>query len=151
MRQLPFLILFALALSLGGCASSPTTAVCARVSSFEPRPEFALPQHRKSLRRKIASHPRVSHQVTALQQLPKEDTPEPRPTSTEWWMRENARLGKAIIICRGCLPATTANPSLPKPAVMSSKSDLQATPAGSTNPLEGSIGVETRDQPDPSK
>jgi len=148
MRQLPFFMLFVLALGLGGCASGPTTAVCARVSSFEPRPEFALPQHRKSLRRMTASHHhRVSHQVAALPQRPKDDTPEPRPTSTEWWMRENARLGKAIIICRGCLPATTANASLPKPAALSSQPDLQAIPTGSLNRLEGSIGVETRDQP----
>ena len=141
MRQLPFFILFALALSLGGCASSPP--VCWRVSSFEPRQEFALPPHRKSLRRKIVSHHRVSRQVAALPLLPKDDTPEPRPTSTEWWMRENARVGKAIIICRGCLPATTANASLPRPAVLKLKSDLQALPTGSVNRLEG---VETRDQ-----
>src|SRR5712671_2771794 len=144
MRQLPFFILFALALSLGGCASSPP--VCWQVSSFEQRQEFALPPHRKSLRRKIkiVSHHRVSRQVAALPLLPKDDTPEPRPTSTEWWMRENARLGKAIIICRGCLPATTASASLPKPTVLSSQPDLQAIPTGSLNRLEG---VETRDQP----
>ena len=144
MRQLPFFMLFVLALGLGGCASGPTTAVCARVSSFEPRPEFALLQHHKSLRSRTTSHHRTSHKVASLPQRPKDDTPEPRPTSTEWWMRENARLGKAIIICRGCLPATAANASVPKPAVLSSQPDLQAIPTGSVNRLEG---VETRDLP----
>src|SRR5258707_2056703 len=143
MRQLPFFILLALALGLGGCASSPTTGVCARAPSFEPG-EFALLQHRKSLRSRTMSHHRTSHQVAALPKLPKDDTPEPRPTSTEWWMRENARLGKAIIICRGCLPATTANASLPKPAVLSSQPDLQAIPTGSLNRLER---VETPELP----
>jgi hypothetical protein len=28
---------------------------------------------------------------------------EPRPNSKEWWLRENTRVGKAIIICRVCL------------------------------------------------
>jgi hypothetical protein len=148
MRQLPFVILLALAVSLGGCASSPTVGVCARVSDFAPRQEFALPLHRKKpLRRAAVSHSRALDQVAVLPQLSTGDTAEPRFTSPEWWLRENARLGKAIIICRGCLPVTTANTSLPKPAVLSSKSDLQAIPTGSMNRLEGSIGVETPDQP----
>jgi hypothetical protein len=29
--------------------------------------------------------------------------PEPRPNSKEWWLRENIRVGKAIVICRVCL------------------------------------------------
>ena len=147
MRQLPIFILIALALSLGGCASSPPMGASGRVSNLEPRQEFVVTKHRKSLRRVRLSHHRASHQVAVLPKSPKEDTPEPRPTSTEWWTRENTRLGKAIIICRGCLPAATVNPSPPKPAVLSSKSHLQAISTNSINRLEGSIAVETPDQP----
>jgi hypothetical protein len=146
MRQLPLFMLLALALSLGACASGPPMGASGRVPSFEPRQEFAVTKHRKSLRRVRVFHHRPSHQVAILPKSPKEDIPEPRPTSTEWWTRENTRLGKAIIICRGCFPATTANASVPKPAVLSSQPDLQAIPTGSLNRLEGSIG-ETRDQP----
>jgi hypothetical protein len=147
MRQLPFVILLALAVSLGGCASSPTVGMCARVSDFAPRQEFALPLHRKKpLRRPTASHRRALDQVAVLPQLPTAQTPEPRFTSPEWWLRENARLGKAIIICRGCLPVTTADASLPKPAILSSKPEIQA-PSASTTPASGSSGMETRDRP----
>jgi hypothetical protein len=147
MRQLPFVILLALAVSLGGCASSPTVGMCARVSDFAPRQEFALPLHRKKpLRRPTASHRRALDQVAVLPQLPTAKTPEPRFTSPEWWLRENARLGKAIIICRGCLPVTTADASLPKPAVVSSKPEIRA-PSASTTPAGGSSGMETRDRP----
>ena len=142
MRQLPLFMLLALALSLGACASGPPMGASGRVSTFEPRQEFAVTKHRKSLRRVRVAHHRASHQVAVLPKSPKEETPEPRPTSTEWWTRENTRLGKAIIICRGCLPAASANASLPKPAVLTSKSDLQAIPTGSVNRLEGSIGAD---------
>jgi hypothetical protein len=148
MRQLPFFILLALALSLGGCASSTTTVVYARAPDLGPRQEFAPPSHRnRSVRRITLSHHRPSHQVAVLPKEPKDDASEPRPTSTEWWMRENARLGKAIIICRGCLPSTIANASLSKPAVRSSKSEPPALASTSTNPAERSIVVETQDHP----
>src|SRR5712691_7136216 len=141
MRQLPLFMLLALALSLGACASGPPMGASGRVTSFEPRQEFAVTKHRKSLRRVRMFHHRPSHQAAVLPKSPKEDTPEPRPTSTEWWTRENTRLGKAIIICRGCLPAASADPSPPKPAVLSSKSHLQGISTNSR--LEGSIAVET--------
>jgi hypothetical protein len=147
MRQPTLFTLLALTLSLGACASGPPMGASGRVSSFEPRQEFAATKHRKSLRRVRVFHHRASQQAAILLKSPKEETPEPRPTSTEWWTRENTRLGKAIIICRGCFAAATANASLPKPAVLSSKPDLSAIPTGSLNRLEGSIGVETRDQP----
>jgi hypothetical protein len=147
MRQLLLFILFAVALGLGGCASSPQLGVCAAVSDFMPRREFASPQRHTSLRRKTAFHPRPSHQVAALPKLPKDETPEPRFTSTEWWMRENARLGKAMTICRGCLPVPMASASQPKPAVLSSKSDLQALPTNSIDRFEESISVETQGRP----
>ena len=147
MHPLPFVILLGLAVSLGGCASSPTVGVCARVSDFAPRQEFALPLHRKKpLRRATASHRRALDQAAVLPQLPTGATTEPRFTSPEWWLRENARLGKAIIICRGCLPVTTTDTSLPKPTVLSSKPDIRAA-GTSTTPAGGSSGMETRDRP----
>src|SRR5258706_3508997 len=147
MRQLPLFMLLALALSLGACASGPPMGASGRVSTFEPRQEFAVTKHRKSLRRVRVAHHRASHQVAVFPKLPKEETPEPRPTSTEWWTRENTRIGKAIIICRGCLPGATASASLAKPAVQSSKPDLSAIPTGSINQFEGSVAVETQHQP----
>src|SRR5213593_1489942 len=129
MRQLPFFILLAVPLSLGGCASTPPAGFCARVMDFAPRQEFRRPPLRnKSLRHITASPHRALHPVAASRPL--NDSPEPRFTSAEWWSRENARLAKATTICRGCL-APTANASLTSPTSVSSKSDLEATPTGS--------------------
>jgi hypothetical protein len=145
MRQLPFFMLLALAVSLGGCASSPPSGVCARIAEPDFRhQELAMPSYRnRSLPHMAVRHPKPSHEV-----LPTETTagtPEPRPTSTEWWMRENARLGKAIIICRGCLPAATV--SLPKPAVLSTKPDPHVHPSTVMNGVEGSVAADTLDHP----
>ena len=160
MRQALFFIPAAFALSLAGCASSTTTGVCARVSDSELRPGFAIarvsdlelrpefarrPRNKSPSRHARSHHKSSADQASVLATVPKDDAPEPRPTSTEWWMRENARLGKAIMICQGCLPSSIANASLPKPAVRSSKSELQALPSTSTNPVERSIVVETQD------
>ena len=148
MRQLPIFILLAVAVSLGGCASSATTGICARVSDLDVRHEFVPPLRRsKSPRHMTVPRHRPSHKVAALSTVTKDESPEPRPTSPEWWMRENARLGKAIIICRGCLPASVAIVSTPKPAVL--PSDLQAYPSTSPqstsmNHVEGSIETPAR-------
>ncbi len=145
MRELPFFILLAVPLSLGGCASTPPAGFCARVSDFAPRQEFRRPPLRnKSLRRITASHSKALHHVAASRPL--NDSPEPRFTSAEWWLRENAKLAKATTICRGCL-APTANASLANPTSLSSKSDLYAIPTGSINRFEGSIAVETQSPP----
>jgi len=132
MRQLPLFILLALALSLGGCASSTSAGVCAGVSGLNPRQEFAPSLYReRSVRPSRMSYHEPSHKASVLPKLTKNDTPEPRPTSTEWWTRENARLGRATIICRGCLPVPVATVSLPKPAILSSESNLEAIPTSS--------------------
>jgi hypothetical protein len=161
MRHALFFIPAAFALSLAGCASSTTTGVCARVSDSELRPEFAIarvsdlelrpefarqPTNKSRSRQARSHHNSTADQASVLAQT-KDDAPEPRPTSTEWWTRENARLGKAMIICRGCLLSPMANASLPQPAVRSSKSDLQALPRTSSDLVEGSVGVETQDRP----
>src|SRR5438132_5345197 len=122
MRQLPLFILLAVPLGLGGCASTPPTGFCAPVSNFALRQEFKRTTLRnKSLRHITASRHSALHQAAASRPL--DETPEPRFTSTEWWLRENARLAKATTICRGCF-APTANASLANPTSLPSKSDL---------------------------
>src|SRR5712664_1683694 len=111
MRQMLFFIPVAFALSLAGCASSPNTGMFARVPDSQIRPKFAVLPRNKSPSRHARSH----HQAAAVAPGPKEvDAPEPRPNSTEWWLRENVRVGKAIVICRVCLASTVANVSQPK-------------------------------------
>ena len=134
MRQLPFFILLGLAVSLGGCASSLPPGGCAgRVSDFCPH--LVQAEHRKHLRRAMASHGRPSPPVAVLAKLAKEDIPEPRINSTAWWLGENARLAKAITICRWCLPAPIETVSLAKPAALSSKAAVQDVPT--TSSLQG--------------
>ena len=146
MRQLAFFILLAAAVSLGGCASSRPTAVCARVSEFDLRQQLSQPSHWKKPVQKLAlAHHSHSEQPTALPLPVKEEVPEPKPTSAAWWMRENARLGKAIIICRGCLPEATANLSRPKPAVLSPESDPQLHPGAAMNDVDGLVAADTLD------
>jgi hypothetical protein len=129
--------------SLGGCASAPMTGMCARAPDSDFRREFSPPRT-KSLRRLTASYHPLSQKVAVVPAAPIDVTPEPRFTSKEWWMRENARLGKAIIICRGCLPPpTTTSASLPKPAIISNSE----IPNDSMNRFEGSMPAGTHDQP----
>jgi hypothetical protein len=145
MRQMVFFILLATAVSLGGCASSIPPAVCARVPKFDFRQEFSQPPYRRQPvpRPGLADHSH-SQQPAVLPLLVREEVPEPKFTSTEWWMRENARLGKAIIICQGCLPASAATAS-PKPAVLSAKSEPEALSNTSMIGVEGTMLKE--DQP----
>jgi len=134
MRKLPFFILLGLAVSLGGCASSPPPGACAgRVSDFCPHQ--VRPEHRKLVRRMTASHDRPSHQVAVLAKMPKGDSPEPRVTSNAWWLGENARLAKAITICKGCLPAKIETVSLAKPGALPSNGAVQDV--SSTSSLQG--------------
>src|SRR5258708_1084954 len=137
MRQLPLFILLAGPLSLGGCASTPPSGFCAPVSDFALRQEFKRPPLRnKSLRHITPSRHSALHQIVASRPL--NETPEPRFTSTEWWLRENARLAKVTTICRGCF-APTANASLANPpSLSSSKSDL-TVPTALINRLERSV------------
>jgi hypothetical protein len=58
-----------------------------------------------------------------------DDTSEPRFTSAEWWIRENARLGKAVAICRGCLPAVVATVTPPKAVFLDPGLPVLANPA----------------------
>ena len=126
MRQLLLFILLGLTVSLGGCSSTPPPGTCAgRVSDFCPNPHRILAEHRKPVQRVTAFHGRPSHQVAVLEKLAKEDIPEPRINSTAWWSGENARLAKAITICRGCLPAPIETVSRAKPAALSSERAVQ--------------------------
>jgi hypothetical protein len=130
-------MLLALAVSLGGCASSPPGGLCARIPEQDFRPQ-KLPTYRTRL-----PHLAVRHHAPPHAAPPTETTaamPEPRPTSTEWWKRENAKVGKAIIICRGCLPATTASP--PKPPVLSSTPGMQVSPSTVMDGAEGSVAAQ---------
>src|SRR5947209_1032597 len=109
MREVPLVFLLSLAVALGGCASSTTTGVCARAPDPDPARELAWPRSGKD---GPEHSPRVarskpSGEVAAVPAT-NDGTPEPRFTSAEWWMRENARLGRALTICRGCLPAVVS-------------------------------------------
>jgi hypothetical protein len=127
MRQTLFFIAVAFALSLAGCASSPNTGVYARVPDSQIRPKFAVLPGNKSPSRHAWSHHKALDQAIVVIPEPKSaDPPEPRPNSKEWWLRENERVGKAIVICRGCLPSTIANVSQPKATLPSSTSSTQA-------------------------
>jgi hypothetical protein len=146
MRGLRFILLLGLIVVLGGCASSSTTGVCARASDLSR--ESAWPSFQEpSLRHKKASAEpyRTPHDV-AVARTAKDETPEPRFTSTEWWMRENARLGWATIICRGCLPAEVATAAPPKPAVLTIETDVPI-PGASISRLKGAAGLGGPQQP----
>jgi hypothetical protein len=115
-----------LVLTLAGCASNPTVGMCPlisnlRYSNYEPvQDQFRL----------LSRHTTPPHRVNrtaAIASLPKEpDAPEPRFTSTEWWQRENARVGKAMVICRGCLPTAILNALPPKPLVSAIQSSAES-------------------------
>jgi hypothetical protein len=70
-----------------------------------------------------------------LAKLAKEDIPEPRINSTAWWLGENARLAKAITICKGCLPAKIETVSLAKPGALPSNGAVQDV--SGTSSLQG--------------
>jgi hypothetical protein len=145
MRQLPFFVLIALAATLAGCASSTTTGVCARLSDLDFRQEY-MPYRNEAFRHSTP-RPRKFSQKAAAVEAEKDVTPEPRPTSTEWWTRENARLRKATAICRGCLPDAIATVLLPRAPVLPSLSDSQLFPSTSMNRVEGSAVVDEPQQP----
>jgi hypothetical protein len=145
MRQLPFFVLIALAATLAGCASSTTTGVCARLSDLDIRQEY-MPYRNGAFRHSTARPQKFSQKAAAVE-AEKEVIPEPRPTSTEWWTRENARLRKATAICRGCLPDAIATVLLPRAPVLPSLSDSQLFPSTSMNRVEGSAVVDEPQQP----
>jgi hypothetical protein len=144
MRQWHFILPLALTLILGGCASCPTTGVDARASNIRPafavsrfsdleiRAKLAMrPRSRLTSRHARSYHKSPSDQTSALPEPKQSDAPEPRPNSTEWWLRENVRVGKAIIICRVCI-ASVSNVSQPKqaaPPALSSPPALSTTQA----------------------
>jgi hypothetical protein len=126
MRQCFFFILMVLAPILAGCASSPNAAICARVPEAQMDSEFWVPRTDKS-RHRMPDHKSSSDLTSVHIPEPKQAyVPEPRPNSTEWWLRENVRVGKAIVICKGCLPSTATNVSLPKPSGPTAISSTQA-------------------------
>jgi hypothetical protein len=145
MRGLRFILLLALVV-LGGCASSSTTGVCARVPDLSR--ELAWPSFQAlSIRHKNAgdANYRTPRDV-AVPRTAKDETPEPRFTSTEWWMRENARLARATIICRGCAPAVVATIASSKPAVLTLDTDVPV-PGASMSRVEGTAGPGGPQQP----
>ena len=143
MRGLRLIVLLAFLLMLGGCASSSTTGVCARASDLTR--ELAWPSFQEPSLRHSAGPSRTSRDA-AVTRTAKDETPEPRFTSTEWWMRENARLARATIICRGCAPAVVATAMPSKPTVLFPELDLQALSSDLTDRLKPST-VPARDDP----
>ena len=146
MRGLPFIVLLGFLVILAGCASTSTTGVCARAPDLSR--DLAWPSFREPpLRHKNASAgPYRTAGDAAVARTAKDETPEPRFTSTEWWMRENARLGRATIICRGCAPAAMATVASPKPAVLTLDTDIPV-PGSSLSRVEGSAGLGGPKQP----
>jgi hypothetical protein len=147
MRRLPFIVLLALTVTLGGCASSSTTGVCARGSDRDLSRELAWPsfpaasQRRKNARAAFDMRPAAP---LAKSKPAEDETQEPRFTSAEWWMRENARLRRATNICQGCLAAVVATVTSPKPAVLSHHADLEDLSSSST---DRSIAAQQADRP----
>jgi hypothetical protein len=138
MRQWP--LFSVLVLCLGGCASSTTPGVDARASYTRPafaiartdldgRPRLAAlrsksaVRHAKALHKSAADQPSVVSTETEPTQT---GALEPRPNSTAWWLRENVRVGKAIVICKVCLAETVSGVLQPKPAVPTQPSSAQA-------------------------
>jgi hypothetical protein len=138
MRQWPLFSMIALVLCLGGCASSTTPGLDARASYTRPafavaridpegRPRLAVQRSRSAFRRAKARHNSASDQPLVVSTEPKQlDASEPRPNSTAWWLRENVRVGKAIIICKVCLAATISGVSQPKPLDLTDPPSAQA-------------------------
>jgi hypothetical protein len=138
MRQ--WALLSVLVLCLGGCASSTIPGVDARASYTRPalaiartdldaRPRVAVlrsksaARHAKALHKSAADQPSVVSTETEPTQT---GALEPRPNSTAWWLRENFRVGKAIVICKVCLAETVSGVLQPKPAVPTEPSSAQA-------------------------
>jgi hypothetical protein len=121
------LIHAASSLVLAGCSSCPTTGVLTRASDSEVRSEFALRQKNGWLFRQSEQRRRPSGHASVLVTAPTQvDVPDPRPNSTEWWLRENTRLSKVMVICRGCLSATIADVSPPKVSISPATFSAQA-------------------------
>src|SRR4051794_7521860 len=119
MRGLPSIVLVGSLIMLGGCASTSTTGVCAHASERDLSPELGWPSFRdKSLltkNTKVTLHAEL--RAVASRFAAQDGAPEPRFTSAEWWVRENVRLSKAMIICRGCLALTAGDVSQLAPAI----------------------------------
>ena len=116
----------ALAAGLVGCASSPGTRLTPDPFITEARGTGRSQSHLVSRAavhlkgshpaRKLRSFPQASGVPTAaVQKTSDAEAPEPRPNSAEWWRRENARVGKAIVICRVCLTQASAPDMLSAP------------------------------------
>jgi hypothetical protein len=110
MREVHFFIPAILALCLGGCASGANSGICARfsdphlstpTSNFAPLRKSPNLHHRSARKRTLTQVPAVA--IAAV------EAPEPRVFSAEWWARENARVNKALVICRDCEVTVGAN------------------------------------------
>ena len=106
----------------------PKKYAAARVRNLEIQPKLAMWPSIQPAFRKAKAHPTsTSHQALVVPAEPKQsDASEPRPNSTAWWLRENVRVGKAIIICKGCLASTVSDVSEPKQAAPTELSSTQA-------------------------
>jgi hypothetical protein len=121
MRQTLF-FMPVLTFSLAACASGPNIAMCVRGQDSELRPELAT---NKSIFHLTKPRPKLVAAAVAPGPMVAEAS-EPRQNSTEWWLRENIRLNKAMVICRGCLPSIAANVSLPRQPALSAISPKEA-------------------------
>lgn len=101
---------------------SPSQIRSRGLSHFRGRRAFRQPRLPSKL---------PSAQPTAVPQKTTEvEAPEPRPNSTEWWRRENVRVGKAIIICRVCFAQAAPGVAAPTkgPPTELSANRTQMTP-----------------------
>jgi hypothetical protein len=108
MREVHFFIPAILALCLGGCASGANTGFC----SLLPDTNLSTPTIKSTdFKTSSKSHHQIampSKQLSAIVVVPAE-APEPRALSKEWWARENARVNRALVICRDCVTMPAAN------------------------------------------
>jgi hypothetical protein len=110
MRGVHFFISAVLALCLGGCASGSNSGFC----SLLPDTNLSTPTIRFTDFKTLSkSHHQIarklpSKQLSAIAVVPAEAA-EPRAFSKEWWARENARVNKALVICRDCATAPVAS------------------------------------------
>ena len=110
MREVHFFISAILVLCLGGCASGANTGFCSLLPDTNlltptiKSADFETPsKSHRQIKRKLPSK-----QLSEIVVVPVE-APEPRAFSKEWWARENARVNKALVICRDCATAPVAN------------------------------------------
>lgn len=129
------LLLTLMVLGLGGCASQPPP-LCGGASIPYWKGPLVRPRTPVVRRYYQGDGGETSRKVSAAAApviaKVNESESEPRFTSSEWWSRENTRLGRVTRICNGCLAGSPVaavskplNPLPPLPMLPNKHSELQ--------------------------